>query len=202
MNDWMSDKVSAMPPLSMDRIEGLAELILEEISPDSLAAPTPFDALHLLERVLPDLGVHILPGEEGELRGCEAFTDPAGTGDIEILVCEDMWDDLLDGGRPANRPRATIAHEISHAVLHVPILRRRIRESSGIESLIFARKRRGEIKPYRDPEWQAWALAGCLLAPRKTLMMLNGCSVEQVAERYKISVGMLKNHLKRLKITL
>ena len=43
----------------------------------------------------------------------------------------------------------------------------------------------GTIVPaFRDPEWQAWALAGSILMPRKTLTMLANRNPAAVADAY------------------
>jgi Zn-dependent peptidase ImmA (M78 family) len=87
---------------------------------------------------------------------------------------------------------------VSHAVLHVPVVRRRL--ASPHRDLLLARVRRGSIPAYRDPEWQAWALAGCILMPRRTVKMLPDRSLSSLAHIYGVSEEFAQSHLRRLKV--
>ena len=125
MSTLLTEPVFEMPPISTARIESLGLGLLSIIQPEALDTPMAVDVLRAVEHVLPPLGIHVTPADPAELRDCEAVTDPSGTGPIEILVAEPVWDALLAGGRKANRARTTVMHEVGHAVLHVPVVRRR-----------------------------------------------------------------------------
>jgi len=186
-----------MPPISMKALEQLGEQTLTVLAPEVLTTPGPVDFLRLVDRDLQKFGIFVYPVHADRLQDRLAYTDAAGTGDINILLSFDLWNDLEQGGRRANRARATVAHELSHAILHVPVLRRRAAHPHA-ELLLSRRTRRSEIQAFEDPEWQAWALAGCILAPRKTLDLIASPSIEQAAIIYGISEGMLRSHLKRI----
>lgn len=191
-----------MPPQSMKRIEILAQAFLAELAPAALEAPQPLDLEHLIERVLPQFGVRFYPGDRREMGRREAYTDPFSSDGIEILLEEAQWYDLFSGGPRSHRARATAAHELSHAILHVPELRRMRAERGSEEELLLARKARRKLKAYEDPEWQAWAMAGCLLVPRRTLEMIPVAKRDlwTLADTYRVSSAMMRSHLKRLKL--
>jgi hypothetical protein len=186
-----------MPPMSMAMIEAVGDRTLELLCPDALARPVAIDFLRLVEWVLPKYGIFTYPANWEELGDRLGATDPSGDREIYILLCEELWDQLIAGGRQANRARATVAHELAHAILHVPYLRRRMATAQGA---LLNRVSRDSIRPFEDPEWQAWALAGCLVAPPKAISMLQDVSVSAVAATFGVSEGMAQAHLKRLKL--
>jgi hypothetical protein len=194
---FAGETVIPMPPLSIPLVEQLAEGILAELSPKALAEPTEVDLLEWVDTKLAKHGIHVSPVSDDKLPDSEALTIPANAG-AEILVRESAWDDLLTGGRKANRVRATIAHEVPHAVVHVPVLRRR--KASTYGDLFLRRVARADVVAYRDPEWQAWALAGCIMAPRRTIAMLDVVNAREVANVFGMSEAMARSHLRRLKI--
>ena len=69
------------------------------------------------------------------------------------------------------RDRLTMAHELGHLLLH------------RVESITLARED-GDISPYKDPEWQANAFAGELLAPYE---YIKDMSIIDIASHYGIT---------------
>lgn len=199
MSSFLTETVPIMPPLSLASIEEIGNRVVEELCPGALTVPTPLDLPYLVDFALPKYGVHMYPVTEVELGDRLAATDPSGEKEINILIAEDHWNLLFAGGRRAYQPRATVAHELAHAILHVPVVRARLRHPLGHNLL--SRVRRDSIPAYRDPEWQAWALAGCVLAPRQAVELANTRSVSELAEMFTISSGMMLAHLKRLRLT-
>lgn len=190
----------SMPPLRMSTIERLGEAFLSEFCPDALKQPMAVDLFHLAENVLPQLNIHVTPAsveEMGDKLGVTDASDPTST---EILIRADLWGHLIMGGPRANFARATLGHEFGHLVLHAPVIRRR-RVSPHSRHLL-ARVARAQVPVYMDAEWQAWALAGCILAPRRTIEMVDNPSVTTLASIYEISNDMMKNHLRRLRVSL
>ena len=64
-----------------------------------------------------------------------------------------------------------MAHELGHLLLH------------RVESITLARED-GDIPPYKDPEWQAKAFAGELLAPNE---YIKEKSIKDIASHYGIT---------------
>jgi hypothetical protein len=198
MSKRLVEEVIRMPPISMAEIEQIANEILGSLCPRALQKPTRIDLLHWVDYELPANGIHVTPVDEEELPDSEAETLSDGTTEIEIIIRRSYWEMLLAGGRRAHRPRATIGHELGHGVLHVPVIRRR-RDSPQRRHLL-QRVLDERIKVYENPEWQAWALGGCVLAPRTGIKTLPGAGVTELAEFFGVSSDFMRAHLRRLKI--
>ncbi|RKH69068.1 ImmA/IrrE family metallo-endopeptidase [Corallococcus interemptor] len=199
MSALQGEDTISMPPLRMATIEDVADAFLGSFFPQAQQSPMPVDLLHLAEAVLPRYGIYVSPASVTEMGDNLGLTDPSGS-TTEILIREDLWDNMLRGGPAANRARATLAHEFGHAVLHTPVIRRR-RISPQTQHLL-ARVSREEVPPYMCAEWQAWAFAGCILAPRRTIAMIPNPTLRDVASTYAISTGMLEQHLRRIRVRM
>lgn len=196
--DYGREPVMVMPPMSTAAIEEVGLAVLHELHPEGLERPIALDVLRLVDQVLPQYGIHVYPADPAELQQEEGLTNPAGDGEIEILIREEYWNTLGAGGRRANRAKATVLHELGHAVLHVPVIRRRRTHPNA--ELLLRRVPAGAIRPFRNPEWQAWTFAGVVAMPRMTLTMLDDLSPEAVAETYQVSKDFARGHLRRLKL--
>ncbi len=199
MSALKGEDTISMPPLRMATIEDVADAFLRAFYPQALLEPRPLDMLHLAEHVLPQYGIHVSPASATEMGDNLGLTDASGSSAIEILIREELWDRLLQGGPMANRGRATVAHEFGHSVLHAPVIRRR--RASAHSQHLLARVSRDDVPAYMCAEWQAWAFAGCILAPRRTIAMVPNRSLSELAAIFQMSQAMMEKHLKRLKIT-
>lgn len=197
MSQLLSEDVIAVPPLSLRDIERrsaeVRALLVSLTRPEGPALP--WDAL--VDRHLPRAGLLFYPASGAELRDCEAATDPSGETSIHILMRAELYEALTDPGPGGNRARATVAHELGHAVLHVPYIRQQ-RQQGHEKALV--RVTRAQLAPYRDPEWQAWAFAGCLLMPRGSLESMQGRSLVDVARVHGVSTQFAAAHCARLKV--
>jgi len=192
------DDTISMPPLRMSTIESFGEVVLGEFYPEALVKPMPVDILHLVDNVLPQYGIHVSPASAAEMGDNLGLTDADGTSSIDVLILAELWDQLLEGGPLANRARATVAHELGHCVLHVPVICRCCMFPHGQHLL--ARVAREEVPAFKCAEWQAWALGGCILAPRRTINMVSNPTVAKLANIYEISISMMQQHLRRLRL--
>ena len=201
MSDFLNDEeVPPMPPLSMALIERVGEQVLEELEPAALHSPRGIDFAQWAEYGLQRYKICVSPARVEELGDRIGATDPVDHGDgiTEILIEAVHYEELLAGGRQAHMARGTFLHEAGHAILHVPVMRRRIASNNSL--LLNRRVRRDAIQAFRDPEWQAWALAGCIVAPRRTIVMAGTLDPRALATIYGMSVSFMRAHLRRLKL--
>ena len=148
MSSFLEEEVPPVRPLSTAAIEEVGRCFLEQLMPDVLKEPQPLDVARLSDEVLPQYGIHTIPVSVEELGDRAGATDPKGNGDVNILVSEEVWDDLLEPAPHCYYARSTICHEVGHAVLHVPTLRRQMLLTTGLN-----RVKRRRLKAYEDPEW-------------------------------------------------
>lgn len=196
MSDWSKEKVLRMPPLSTSAIAGLAEAVLSQIAPLCLAQASPLPVVEIVEDILPEYGIHTYAVDDETLSEEEALTDPFGPdGETIIRVRESVYAELLQGGRIAYRPRVTVTHEVGHAVMHVPVIRRRVQHAP--LARLLQRHTSADVKPYESSEWQAYTFSGFLLMPVTTLRQFGTIDVAIVSETYQVSERMVRPHLKR-----
>jgi Zn-dependent peptidase ImmA (M78 family) len=129
-----------------------------------------FPVMVFLERIMPVVfeGFHYEIVPVGEFPSCKhADTDIVNRC---IRIREDIYYRAVDGH---GRDRMTVAHEIAHYFLFV-ICGVRFDRSFG----------NTPIEAFRDPEWQADALAGELLCPHH---LIEGLSTEQIMTQCMVS---------------
>ncbi|MFA6958363.1 MAG: ImmA/IrrE family metallo-endopeptidase [Thermoanaerobaculia bacterium] len=186
-----------MPPLSSADACKIAEAALGVLAPEMLERPQPLDLIDIIDHRLQRFGVHVVPATADELASEYGATDPTGDpGDpINILLREDEWESVFQRGRRAHHSRGTAAHEIGHAIVHVEKIRRRMRLQ--LHHLL-ARVDVTSIKAYESPEWQAWAVGGCLLMPPSMVRLLSDRSPGAVADLFEVSEAIATHHLRRM----
>ena len=197
MTDFLREHVPPVPPLGTHAIEEVARSFLEALLPDTLLEPKSLDLVSMIDILLPEYGIHVCPASHEEIGDRAGATDPQGDGEIDILVSEDVWNSIDQSPPACHFARTTVSHEIGHAVLHVPVLRRRLLLEDALNRI-----QRSNLQAYLDPEWQAWMFAGSILMPRPTLNMLatdGRFSISRVSEIYEVSLQMVRSHLKRIK---
>lgn len=198
MSSFLDEEVPPVNPLGVAAIEELGRCFLEQLAPEMLERPQPLNILELVDTRLSNFGIHVAPASREELGNRDGATDPRGNGEITILVSEAVWEGLEAPASKSHYARSTVGHEIGHAVLHVPVLRRRL-----LVHDVLARTQRSSLRAYEDPEWQAWTFAGTILMPRMALNMLQGNETplltETVSSTFEVSTGMVHSHLRRLK---
>ncbi len=86
----------------------------------------------------------------------------------KVRIREDVYERACVG---YGRDRLTIAHELGHLLLH------------SIDKIKFARDETA-IPAYKDPEWQANAFAGELLAPYECIQ---GMTLEDISLKYGVT---------------
>jgi hypothetical protein len=198
MSNFLEEEVPPVNPLSVNAIEELARCFLEQLAPEVLVSPQPLDVLHLVDERLPKFGIHVCPASREELGDRDGATDPSGTGEVLILVSEEVWNNLELEGAKSFYARSTVCHEVGHAIIHVPALRRRL-----LMTNVLARTKRSNLKAYEDPEWQAWTFSGAILMPTVALDILvrqfGGLTPTLLSQTFDVSEAMASRHLARLK---
>lgn len=102
-----------------------------------------------------------------EMGSCYGITYPD---ENLIALREDVYDRAVDG---VPRDRFTLAHEIAHYLMHTP------------QTVSFARATGNvNVPAYLDPEWQANAFAGELLAPPQ---LIRGLTLDEIERRCGVS---------------
>ena len=126
----------------------------------------PIDIVRLLEHKLHLLGIEfeIVPESELEMRHGESIL-----GQKIIRIREDVYNRACAGH---GRDRLTMAHELGHIILHQK------------EDMVLTRSE-GTIPPYLDPEWQANAFAGELLAP---FQYIKHMEIFDISTQYGVSI--------------
>ncbi len=140
-----------------------------------------FPVLTFLENILPifvpNFQLEILPVSEMGHNHGETYPS-------KNLICirEDVYLRAVQG---KGRDRLTVAHEIGHLFEHED------------DAISLCRLAPGEkLKAYEDPEWQANAFAGELLA---SSYLIRGMSVAQVSQKCGVSLSAAKVQLSGLR---
>jgi hypothetical protein len=188
--------VTQVASKSLAQIEAAALDTLERLAPGFVGRAEPLDVANLVDYGLPKHGIHFVPVEDDELGDHWAYAQCDGDegDDVEVLVQNTEWQNVHNGGRRAHHGRATFMHELGHVILHVPQIRRRRSRGLGMPRQM----RVSQIKRYQNPEWQAYAFGGCMLAPRSSIIASGLRSVAALSITFATSEELMRLHLKRL----
>lgn len=195
----MKQVVPVVPPLSRNKIESLVNSLFKEVQPDALLGKEPVDVEKIFEFYIPDkYGIATGYTDLSQYGyGTLGYTDASvKTSDVDESLINS--DEIVT----IRRCRATIGHEIGHCILHVPVFR--IFRSSCKEEAALYRIDRNLIKPYNDPEWQAWEVAMACLMPYPVIIKCldSKYSVFDIAECFDVNPAFVKTRLGKLKIGL
>ena len=152
----------SVPPLSLKQIRKRCELIRRIFN---IPLNAPVDIVKVFEYILTQIGVEFEIVPKHEMGAKHGETIPS---ENRIRIREDVYERACYGH---GRDRLTMAHELGHLLLH------------RVETITFARED-GDIPPYKDPEWQANAFAGELLALYE---YIKDMSIIDIASHYGIT---------------
>lgn len=163
----MDEMVLPVRPMSLLDAINFGETFLARHFPSMLTRPQPLDVQRLVDEVLPGEEVHVYPHADLASHGVTRFADDDES--VQILMRVNLYDALFDNG-DRNRVFAvsTLVHETGHALRHMPQFlpaHRRAKELGRRPDFHGALHRRANLKAYEDPEWQAHAIGGVLVAP-------------------------------------
>lgn len=132
---------------------------------------------NILPVMVPDFQFEVAPKEEMGNKHGETYPSKN-----LIRIREDIY---LRAAAGEGRDRLTIAHEVGHLFLHED------------NSIALCRLEPGDkLKPYEDPEWQANAFGGELLA---SSYLIAGMSRREVERKCGVSAAAASVQLKRIK---
>lgn len=189
--------MAEFPGLSRHDINDLALKILKSYQPDVLRGIESFDIygfIEIVEDVIEidfDFTSDLPPG----IHGCTS------TIDNKVLILSDLVDDP-----DSKYARSTIAHEIGHAILHIPVLRKlskdKIFSQKKEENQGLSLYKQKHLPAYKNPEWQAWEFAGAILMPKPAIITLveSGIPLSQIADHFNVNKVFLESRLRRLKM--
>jgi Zn-dependent peptidase ImmA (M78 family) len=184
------------PGMSGAEIETIATNILRRFQPDVLQGTAAFDIERFVDLHLEDL-TQVQPDYQDLPPGIHGMTDQNR---MRIQLS------LAESSRSKRFFRSTMAHETGHAILHVPVLRRykkeQVFEQKSTKNSTIELYRRKDLKPYEDPEWQAWRFARALMMPELVIRSLvqNGRNVRWIAEHFDVNIPFVESRLRDLKI--
>lgn len=166
----MSGYSIKVPPSSRKSIREAAEitrLVLERVHGNgSLQLPI-IEMLEFdLPRIDPEFSFEVW--SEAKMQGNHGLTI---TTEKTIILREDVYERALNGH---GRDRMTAAHELGHYILHSNI------------DITFARSEI-DLKPYENSEWQANCFGGEILVPYSKRGLLQGKSVQEIADLCGVS---------------
>lgn len=197
----MSKRIMLAEPLGRERIERIAQSVLKDFSPKSLEKLGFLDVEMMYETYIPKR-FGIATGYQELTAGVHGYTSPAH---LESAVSLSLVES--DDQSTIRFGRSTICHEIGHCVLHAHQFKRRNQIDSFLhdkthpsEQKLF---RREEIKPYMDPEWQAWWFCKAILLPKELIKneVYKGSSIKQIANMVNLNPAFIEVRLKNLSLT-
>lgn len=187
--------VPRVAPMSKQDLVELADELLRLLQPEALDRPVPIDLVRL---IAPDgpverrLGIRVL---EVSPRALKPGAEAAASSQF-ILIRSDQWSLLHRGGPAAFRARATVAHELGHAVLHSSYL------ASSETAKRAALVPRRDLRAFEDPEWQAWTLAQAFLIPLRVARKMADRSPAALSEAFKVSLPFAEGYARRFAVWL
>jgi hypothetical protein len=193
----MARKVVKAAPMRSAEIDHLALRIIKQYQPEALERPQEFDIERFYENALEKIA-GVRPDYQNLGLPVHGYTDS----DQKISVVDSA---LADNPSQRNRFRATVAHEVGHAVLHVNQFRKQkefLRFTHDCEDVSLRMYREDEIPAYMNPEWQAWRFAKALLMPEKPFRIAHatGMDIRQLAATFGVSADFAQLRLRDLQL--
>jgi hypothetical protein len=195
----MNQPVMRADPLSRKEIQKAAMTILRDFCPAALEQLIPLDIENLFELYLPKrFGIETAYDELSF--GIHGFTDPnkmRSVVSIQLVETEDIGTSRFG--------RSTLGHEVGHAVLHARQFKKKRAETKFFhnfhhsDAVLF---RQQDLKPFENPEWQAWEFCKALFLPCHLIeeAVTAGKTVREIAETVNLNPAFVEVRLKNLKL--
>jgi hypothetical protein len=173
--------------------------LLQEIQPEALSGQCPTDVETIFEFYIPDrYNIETGYGDLSVLGdNVLGYTDAKQKVSVVDKTLSDSTEQSM-----IRRFRATVAHEIFHCMCHVPILNSFRSSSLFGNGETLHRAERSKIKPFLDPEWQAWEFARACLMPRQLIVQYyeEGYSRYDMAVEFNVNPAFVDVRLSTLKL--
>jgi len=193
----MQTKVIVVPGLSKRKIEHIALGLLTEIQPEALNQDVPVDVESLYEFHVPErCGIKICYTDLSKLGpGILGYTDARYRMSFVDKTLSDSPERAM-----SRRFRTTVVHESFHCLHHVPLLQHFISISHRHDDTRLYRVEKSKVRPFEDPEWQAWEFARVYLMPTQRTMNYyqRGLSVRQMADIFDVNPIFVEVRLKKM----
>ena len=183
MRTLPTNLITPVKAMSKAAIRSRALEVLQRLSPESLERPRSVPILRIIEEDLElEFGYRfgIRQSHWAIEGGARPREHPDGAG---ISLSQDRFDLLVRDNVSA---RFMAAHELGHIFLHIDQLLVEWRDEIPV---FVGQVMSANVKPYRNPEWQANAFASQLLVPEPCLQMaLNkfGPDERRLADLFKV----------------
>lgn len=195
----MARKIVAVNPKSGVLIDSIASRIIEAVNPQALSIPQAFDIESFFEFSMEEFS-----GVQADYRalpqGIHGYTDT----DTNVSTISSS---LMDDPFQENFMRSTMAHEIGHAIMHVPefklkkALWRSVHDKEHKEPVLRL-YRQEEVPLYMNPEWQAWRFAGAILMPEQAFRSVihSGANRKDAADLFCVNPAFVGSRARALKM--
>lgn len=194
--------VPVVPALSKKKIEDRVAGIVREQYPDAWKGLEPIPVDDLYEFVAPSmLGISV---DYRDLSSMGLKVEGWTNSDQKVSYVDSA---IAQNFSVAGRRyyRSTVGHELGHCFLHMHL--GRWRASRQFLGLSLHRDRR-LLKPYEDPEWQAWHFCKELCAPQHLVQRLaakyhknTATMMDAMIETFDMSYSFIESRLRSLKLS-
>ena len=169
-----------VPPKSRAAVEHEATKVTAATNPHLLKEPGAFPIAEFIEfTMFSEFGFRLGVSDALAVEAVAYLTEGL------IMVSDKTYRDLQED---EPRARFTAAHELGHLILH----------SEFVTIGDVAMRRKGEIKIYEDPEWQADVFATSLLVPARVASGIPDLTEERLMEVFKVSRPCAKRRISEL----
>ncbi len=193
----MTETIS-IPPKKRRQIEEAATDILSKFQPQVLGGNSSFDVEDFAEFELEDLTRVKFTITDQMPFGILGCTDPFN---MEMSITQELAAATSIPGR--RRYRSTLAHEIGHCFFHIKPI-----QKAGGKVLLEQKKKdvpsfyraSPNVEAFRDPEWQAWEMAGSLLMPKNAVFLLlnQKATLKDLEEIFDVNGAFVQWRLRKL----
>lgn len=195
----MKQPVMKADGLSRVKIEKSAEKILKDFCPEALESLHPLNIERMFELYIPKR-FNVETAYEELSFGIHGYTDP---NNLKSAVSVKLVD--TDDFSTRRYGRSTIGHEIGHIVLHAFQFKRKnselkfFHDETHSKPMLF---RQEDLKPFENPEWQAWEFCKSLFLPKNliTKAIEDGMNNQEIADAVNLNPAFIDVRLRNLRL--